>query len=393
MLFFPQVADLLRTERHRVLDRLPLDVREHRIDHRNRIRKDEQREQKHADNLHLRGGVDVPALGDAGDAADEPERHHRAHKPRHDGEDADVHVRRARHKAGDHHDRVEDQRRAGQHETWDVVHNHVEAGEAAVHNHLAEHLEAVAAEHLQVALDPPRALHQRLAELRRLLVVDHGAFAVADRRVMEDAVHGKFKILGQQEMFPAAVLAGDAAAEEKACARYAAARAEHHARPVELGGLAQEKERVARADPVIAEIFRVAVACNDLIARIEHLVHLLDEALVEDVVRVEHEKAFKGIFAVLLENLVQEEFQRVALADGVLVLPLENNGARRARHIRGAVRAIVRHDENIHKLRGVRLPAHALDKLRDDGLLIARRNQNGVAVVLFRREHLLPAAE
>ena len=86
--------------------------------------------------------------GDA--AADEQSVIIEAHKPPITaGGDTGVHIRRTHHKTGDHHDRVEDQRRAGQHETWDIVHNHVEAGEAAVHNHLAEHLEAVAAEHLQ----------------------------------------------------------------------------------------------------------------------------------------------------------------------------------------------------------------------------------------------------
>ena len=393
VLFFPQVPNLLRAERHRVLDRLPLDVCKHRVKHRYRIGKDEQWEREHADDLHLRRSVDVLALGDAGDAADEPERHHGAEQPGHDREDADVHIGRARHNAGHRHDRVEDQRRAGQDEARDIVHDHVKAGEAAVHKHLFEHPEAVAAENLQIALDPARALHQRLAELRRLLVVDHGAFAVADRRVVQDAVDGELEILGQQKVLPAAVLAGDARAEQEARARNAAARAEHHARPVELRGLAQEKQRVARADPVVAEVLRVAVARDDLVARIKDLVHLLDEVFVEDVVRVEHKEALKGMLAVLLKDGVQQELQRVALADGVLVLPLEHDGARRPRDRRGAVRAVVRHDEDVHKLRGVRLPAHALNELRDDGLLIAGRDQHGVAVVLLRREHLLPAEQ
>ncbi len=59
-------------------------------------------------------------------------------------------------------------------------------------------------------------------------------------------------------------------------------------------GSPQEPQGVPGADPVVAEVFAVAVAGHDLVSGGEALVHPLEVIRREDVVRVEHEVAVKA---------------------------------------------------------------------------------------------------
>ena len=182
---------------------------------------------------------------------------------------------------------------------------------------------------------------------------------------------------------PAAVLTDSLRGDQKAGARNRAVDAELSARTVEEARLAQEPQRIAGRNPVCAEVLRVAVARQGgVLAGVEHLVHLADELLVNNVVRVKDEKAVIGHFALVLEDVVEQVFEGVALADLHLVKALIDISAGVPRDFRSVVRAVVRNDVNIEQLGRVILLLQRAYQVGDDRRLVARRNDCRIAVQL-----------
>ena len=102
---------------------------------------------------------------------------------------------------------------------------------------------------------------------------------------------------------PITDLTEDLAAEQKAGAGNAAAGTEHHTGAIELRRFAQEENGVARADPVVAKVFRVAVGRDNLVAVVKNVIHLGDKILIQNIVRVKDEITVVGIFAEILKNV------------------------------------------------------------------------------------------
>ena len=76
--------------------------------------------------------------------------------------------------------------------------------------------------------------------------------------------------------------------------------------------------------------------------------------------------------------------QRIALADLALVKALDHIRAVRTRDLRGVVGAVVRNDNRRQHFLRIGLSVDGIQQLTDDPGLIARRDQYGEAVVLYR---------
>ena len=135
-----------------------------------------------------------------------------------------------------------------------------------------------------------------------------------------------------------------------------------HAGVVEELRLAQEPQRVAGGDPVVAEVLGVAVARDDARSpREKTLVHLLDVVLLEHVVRVEDEVAVEGPLREELVYAVEQIVEGVALAHVGGVEALEDYGPGVGGDARRVVRAVVGHDEGGHQAAVIGLALDALD--------------------------------
>ena len=245
------------------------------------------------------------------------------------------------------------------------------------------------AEDLKIAPGPAQTLTPGLPEGRRLLVIEHRRVAVAYLPAAHHVVDREFNVLGQQEEVPAAALVQHLLREQEARAGDGAARAQLHARVVQELRLAQKPQRIARGYPVVPEVLAVAVARHYLIAVREDLVHLLYIVLLEHVVRVEDEVAVERPLGEELVYLPEQEVERIALADPRGVEALEDYGPGLGRYRRRRIRTVVSHDKGRHEPQVVGLPPHALDEVRYDGLLVARRNQHRIPVPPDRLRRLV----
>ena len=185
----------------------------------------------------------------------------------------------------------------------------------------------------------------------------------------------------EQKVLPAAVALHDLAVDEKARARDGAARAEEHAGVVEELGLALEPQRIPGRNPVAAAVFGIAVAGDDPMAGAENLVHFKNIVFIEKVVRVKDKITVVPLVGEAGAYFLIEEFQRVALADVLLIETLPHHRARFARDGGGSVRAVVRYHVGVHQLARVILAADAVDKVCDHRLLIARRDKHCIPVL------------
>ena len=145
---------------------------------------------------------------------------------------------------------------------------------------------------------------------------------------------------------------------------------------VQIFAFAEEPERVAGADPVVPVVLRIAVAGDDFVAVGEGAVDGFDVARVEHVVRVEDREGVERLFAVVADDVFVKKFERVAFADFFAVEALVDDGAVRARDGGGGVGAVVRRDEDGDAFPRVRLAVDAVEKVLDDGLLVARGNED-----------------
>ena len=87
---------------------------------------------------------------------------------------------------------------------------------------------------------------------------------------------------------------------------------------------------------------------------------------------------------------MQEKVERVALAAKRGVVPLIDLRAAGARRFRGFVAAVVGSNEDLEKALGVALRLDAVEEISDDGLLVARGDEDREAVQ--RRLPLFPPA-
>ena len=214
-----------------------------------------------------------------------------------------------------------------------------------------------------------------------MLVEKHCFFAVADSFLVDDGFYRKFQIFGEQEEFPAAVLFEYLTAEHEACAADGTARAKAHAGTVQILRFAQEPETVACGNPVVAVVFRVAIACYYAVALRECLIHLGDVVFIEDIVRIENEISVKAVPAIVRIYAVEQIFHGVAFADASLIEALIHGGAEASRYLGCLIRAVVGNDENLYKRTVILLIIDALDEISDDDFLIARGDENGILVV------------
>ena len=252
-----------------------------------------------------------------------------------------------------------------------------------------EKLHGVLAENLQIPLRPAHALPPGLGKARGLLIIEHRTSCVADLFPAGNIVDGKFDVLREQEEVPPTAPLKHTVREQKSCAGHRAAAAEAHARIVQVLCLAQEPQRIARRDPVVAIVFGIAIAGHDLVARGVDLFDLGKEVRVKDIVCIQH-KIGVVVPAAGTANASEHVVEHIALANMQRVVPLKNDRAMLARHAGGIVRAVIRTDVNIYMIHRISLRTNAVEQITDDILLIARSNENGNAVVFIAADKFLP---
>ena len=233
-----------------------------------------------------------------------------------------------------------------------------------------------------MSLCPAQTLPQRDPQADRLLVIELRGVAVGDAVALHDGVGGEGAILGQARPFP--TVAHQLIGKEKARALNARGQPEQGARAVLQTYRAQPVQRVGRGDPVVVEIFGVAVRRDDFFARVKGLVHPAQEVALEQIIRVEKNVGLKGVDAVITADLLKQELQGVALRAVLRVEALVADRAVLARKPGGVVRAVVCHDEHAHAVGRVVLPTDALHQIADDCGFISGSHDDSQLVILLR---------
>lgn len=178
---------------------------------------------------------------------------------------------------------------------------------------------------------------------------------------------------------PAAVLLDDLGGHQKACARHVAVGTQQGAGEVEEPGLPQKPDGISGGDPVVPEVFGVAVAGHRVIALIEGAVHLPHKVGVHQIVRVKDKIAVIAVLTLLLQ-LAEEVVHGVALALVNGVPPLVHEGSRLPGGPGGVVGAVVRHHVQVQQLLGIVLFSETVQQLADHLFLIAGGDHHRKAV-------------
>ena len=208
---------------------------------------------------------------------------------------------------------------------------------------------------------------------------------------LEDAADGELRVLAEGVEGPAVALEHHLAAEEVSGAGDHRAQTQLGPGGVEEGGVPQEPKAVASGDPVVAEIFGVPVAGNDLAVRGEGLVHPGDVVRGQEVVGVKDKVAVKVVVPPGIPDLGQEVVEGVALAHVDPVRALVDHGPGLPCRPGGAVGAVVRHHESDEAVRRVVLAADAVQQVADHRLLVSGGDEHRVAADGGRRLGPLPA--
>ena len=145
----------------------------------------------------------------------------------------------------------------------------------------------------------------------------------------------------------------------------------------------QKPVAVPARDPVFPEIFAVPITRDHVVSAVEHLVHLRQIGLRQNIVRIQHDVSVAAlrverIGVKMLEQIVEGE----TLADFFRIVALVHDTAERPRERRGLIRTVIRHDEDIHQLRGIIVAANALDELSQNLLLVARADDDSQPMAL-----------
>lgn len=190
----------------------------------------------------------------------------------------------------------------------------------------------------------------------------------------------KLGIFGQKMEGEASALFLDLTGEQIPRPADKAAGAELMARPVQVTGVPQIPKSAARAEPAFSVILRVAVGGYEAVAVRVGLVDLGKKVGRHEIVRVENEIGIVAIGAVVAVDRGEKEVEDVTLSALLLVFALVNDGAVRRGDAGGIVGAVVRADKDVVELPRVVLCLQTVDEVRDDPLLVARRDQHGEAV-------------
>ena len=358
-------------------DGLPLHLHEQGGEGDGDVGEHEQGEAERVHHLLPRRRVDLSPLRNGGDGPDDQQRQVDAAQTLQQGAHGKPQSR-ALGKADARQRHVGKDADARQHEGGHDGHGHVEAAPAALGRALEE-LAAVPLEHLHIALGPAQPLAAGLAEAGGLLVVEHRVLADGNDLAIGDVVDGELDILRQQVEPPAAGLIQNTLGEQEPRSAHGGAGAQPHPRAVEIAALPQEPQAVTGADPVVGVVLAVAVAGDDLVSVGEHGVHLLNVVRGQDIVSVEYEVAVEAAGVVGLDVLGQK-IQRIALAHIDVVEPLVHHRAVPPCDGGGVVGTVVRRYKDGEQSGVIRLLPEAVQQPADDGGLVPRRDEHGVAV-------------
>ena len=147
----------------------------------------------------------------------------------------------------------------------------------------------------------------------------------------------------------------------------------------------QPVDGVGCGDPVVGEVFRIAIRGDDFLPGVECLVHAGQEVALEQIVRVKDNVGLERVRAVVALNLPEQKLQRVALGAPFGVGAFVADRTMLPRDAGGVVRAVVRNDKHRDQLGGIVLPPDALQQIPDDRRLIPRCHDNGQLMLPPRR--------
>ena len=239
----------------------------------------------------------------------------------------------------------------------------------------------VGKEHLVEALGPTHALFP--GRLKR-----HGLFVKELRRRITDAdavngaERGELDILGQRMELPAVHALDHAGRNEIARTRDSAGRLADITRVVEEARLAQVPSGISCRDPRAAEVLGIAIARDHMEALVKGIIHLGDVIAGDNVIGIEDKVALKRV-GILVENAIETKVHDPALAFAGQVIALVNNGTGLARELCGVVGAGVGNDKDLDELGRIVLILDGANEVGDHGLLVMRRNKEGIAVEFF----------
>ena len=239
----------------------------------------------------------------------------------------------------------------------------------------------VGKEHLVEALGPAHALFP--GRLKR-----HGLFVKELRRRITDAnaVNGtersELDVLGQRVELPAVHALNNTGGDEVARTRDGTRRLTDVARVVEEAGLTQIPGGVGRRNPRAAEVLGVTIARNHMEALVKGIIHLGDVIAGDNVVGIEDKVALKRV-GILVENAIETKVHDPALTLAGQVVALINDGACLARELRRIIGAGIGDHEDLDKLGRIILVLDGANEVGDHGLLVMRRDKEGIAVEFF----------
>ena len=208
---------------------------------------------------------------------------------------------------------------------------------------------------------------------------------MGDATTLDDGSRGELDVLGEHVVLPTAHLVDDLGADEESGAGHCAAGAQRKASLGKILRLAHEPHGVACGDPIGTVVLGVAVAGRGNGAAVERFVHLAEVVHVKHVVGIEHEVRLVLVFAVVLADAGKAIIERVALADLLGVETREHDRASLLGNGSGVVGAVIGDNEDVDELLRIVLHANAVDKIADNGVLVARGNDYRIAMVLLRR--------
>ena len=189
-------------------------------------------------------------------------------------------------------------------------------------------------------------------------------------------------------MYPAALAADNFAGDKKASARNGAACAKAHSGVIEVFGFPQEPQAISGGNPVGAKVFGIAVAGDNPIAAVKHLVHLLYIVLIQQVIRVEDEISIEIGFAIFRRDFMKRIIQGIALAYFLLVKAPIDDCPVLFCNFRSVICAVIRNDKDLQKLFWIFLHFEGIYKLANDRALVARRYDNAESVLLAAKRRL-----
>ena len=259
---------------------------------------------------------------------------------------------------------------------------------AAASEDAPEQIPGIFHRHLQAALDPAGPLADGDSQGGGLFVIENGVVAVAHFDAPCGAPGGEFDVFRQGEEMPAPHPPEQIPRKAEARTVDGAGGAQGHPGAVHVCGVMDVPQAVPGGEPVVAEIFGVAVAAEGVAALGHHPVHLADVVGLQQIVGVEDEECVVIVQTLGLVDLVQQEIQGVAFADVFPVEPLEHPCAVGLSQRSRAVGAVVRHHEGVDGSRII-LDGDGVQQMGQHRLLIPGGDEDGVAVIFLHRSVII----